>query len=373
VEFGKVTTQHPYVIAKLRLALASKNEHPTREMTAALFQMARVSAAICDFSQGLLYARQAQKCAELCGDAIMQVRILLSEGRMLSDIGDFHSATRLYRQAQDVTPPDAFHLKDLLKEHQAALHLKKTEYLDGRELLEEVIESRRSYRPYDTITARTDLAEIEIAIDLDPGQILRSLTTAKSQCTIIGWVNGHIGCDILAADLSLREGNLTSAKHVFQESLPLLGENDDRALLCIDRLAEISHRLSDCVGQSRWNGLCIAWAIRTSSKLGTLNALRRMADSFATAGDPDTALALHCVALDGFKPMGVHQRIAQCMVAMATIWEFRGDFAQSVELLIGAKPEFQRASQTKEVARIDDKLKSLQELLKSKEAKLKLI
>jgi hypothetical protein len=81
-----------------------------------------------------------------------------------------------------------------------------------------------------------------------------------------------------------------------------------------------------------------------------MHALRRLENSIATAGDHDTALSLFCVALDGFKQMGVHQQIAQCTVAMAAIWESRGDLIQSVELLTDARLGFQRSSQAKEVA-----------------------
>ncbi|KAJ7674335.1 hypothetical protein B0H17DRAFT_1140589 [Mycena rosella] len=159
-------------------------------------------------------------------------------------------------------------------------------------------------------------------------------------------------------------GDLTSAKAVFQESLPSFLDDrpDIRALFRTDKLVDISHQMTNCVEELRWNGICVAWAVRTSNKLGTMNTLRRLIDLFSTAGDSDTTLSLLSVALDGFKRMGVHQRIAQCTVAMAATWESRGDFTQSIELLTGARPRFERSSQSKEIALVDAKLKSLEEV-----------
>ncbi|KAJ7031485.1 hypothetical protein C8F04DRAFT_1262841 [Mycena alexandri] len=138
----------------------------------------------------------------------------------------------------------------------------------------------------------------------------------------------------------------------------------------MEALADISLQSSDLLGAGRWTAVCLAVGVITSDKLANMNALRRLAAICDIGGDQDTALSLLCVTLEGFKFMGVHRRIAECMVHMAEIWESREDFQLATQLLEAARPEFERATQVDKAAGIVEKLKSLRESLEEKEIAL---
>ncbi|KAJ7030208.1 hypothetical protein C8F04DRAFT_1114236 [Mycena alexandri] len=352
--------------SKFAFLLTTQCQHPTAELAVALRWMGQVSAMSGHYFQGLLYAREAQKHMELLGDVVGNAGAILVEGSIQRALGDFERASQLYRKAQAILPSSAIHFRDLLKECQGNIHLRKTEYGDGKILLEEVIESRRSYRPYDSIKAHADLAEIQIAMDLEPSLIEQSLKTAKQQCTIVGLATGHAGCDIIAADLLLRQGDINSAKSVFLRSLPLFADPraDERVLFCMERLADISYRSWDHVGALRWNGICIALAVRTSNRLGTLKGLKRLADIYVTEQENDTALTLLDIAVQGFESMGVHLCIAECNVQISAIWESRGDLLRAIKSLEDAIPRLQRSSQVEKAARIEEDIRALKECSK---------
>ncbi|KAJ7046162.1 hypothetical protein C8F04DRAFT_1248419 [Mycena alexandri] len=358
--------------SKFAFLLTTQCQHPTAESAVALRWMGQVSAMSGHYFQGLLYAREAQKHMELLGDVVGHAGAILVEGSIQRALGDFERASQLYRKAQDILPSSAIHFRDLLKECQGNIHLRKTEYGDGKILLEEVIESRRSYRPYDSIKAYADLAEIQIAMDLEPSLIEQSLKTAKQQCTTVGLATGHAGCDIIAADLLMRQGDINSAKSVFLRSLPLFADPraDERVLFCMERLADISHRSWDHVGALRWNGICIALAVRTSNRLGTLKGLRRLADIYVTEQENDTALTLLDIAVQGFESMGVHLCIAECNVQISAIWESRGELLRAIKPLEDAIPRLQRSSQVEKAARIEEDIMALKECSKEKESAL---
>ncbi|KAJ7722620.1 hypothetical protein B0H16DRAFT_1737666 [Mycena metata] len=231
-------------------------------------------------------------------------------------------------------------MRDDLKERLGNLHLQKTEYLEAKVLLEEVVESRHSCRPHDNIKAYTDLAEVGIAMNLDPVLVLKSLAIARTQITRRQLIHGQLGCDIIAADLSLRDGDLISTKRVFEDCLPQFHRHDPRTLFCAERLADISHRFSDRVQEIRWNGVCVALAFRHSNRLGAMNALRQFAALLDALEDQATALALLSVVLAAFEAAGAHQRVGECRMHIASIWESRGELLLAIDFLTAARPAF---------------------------------
>ncbi|KAJ7031484.1 hypothetical protein C8F04DRAFT_1262836 [Mycena alexandri] len=189
---------------ELLLSLVDQFPNPSMQSLSLLSHLAQVAPMLSRPSHALLYAREARKHAEVLGDSLGHASVMLIEGSIHRDLGNFERAGRLYRKALDILPSDAFQFRDLLKECQGKVHMRKTEYLDAKTLLEEVIESRQSYRPYDSIGSHATLAAIGVAMGSDPDMIQSSLAIARSQSDFVGLASGRTGCDIIAADLLLR-------------------------------------------------------------------------------------------------------------------------------------------------------------------------
>ncbi|KAJ7747837.1 hypothetical protein B0H16DRAFT_1461922 [Mycena metata] len=174
-------------------------------------------------------------------------------------------------------------------------------------MLEEVIESRQLYGSDGSIWCHATMTAIGVAVGSD------------SSVELFGNCEVSVGLDLL-----LRQGGLSEAKTIFEESLPVFNNalsHDGGALECMEALADISMQLSDLLGAGRWTAVCIAVDVITSDKLPNMNALRRSAAIYDMEGDQDTALSFLRIALEGFKLIE--------------------DFQLAIQLLEAARPEFE--------------------------------
>ncbi|KAJ7292131.1 hypothetical protein C8J57DRAFT_1212532 [Mycena rebaudengoi] len=128
------------------------------------------------------------------------------------------------------------------------------------------------------------------------------------------------------------------------------------ALLCAQRLGDLSTGMNGIQIALRWTGIFLGMALKCKEKRQTMNAFRCLGQIFSAKGDDETALSLFNVALDGFTFMDVHRWRADCMVRIAGIMNNRGEVMKTVELWKTARPLFERSSQTKDIAQIDAKL-----------------
>ncbi|KAJ6480998.1 hypothetical protein C8R45DRAFT_1100565 [Mycena sanguinolenta] len=85
-------------------------------------------------------------------------------------------------------------------------------------------------------------------------------------------------------------------------------------------------------------------------------ALLFLGDVFVTDNDEDTALALYTVALEGFTFMDVHRSRAECMLRLGDLAYKHGDTTAAIVHWEMARPLFERSSQTKDIAKIDSRL-----------------
>jgi lipopolysaccharide biosynthesis regulator YciM len=90
--------------------------------------------------------------------------------------------------------------------------------------------------------------------------------------------------------------------------------------------------------------------------LGIHKALQILGDAYLIQGHEDTAVCLFTVALDGFTQMDVHCGRADCMLRLGDISREHGNFPKAVEHWQAARPLFERASQAKRVADIEERL-----------------
>jgi hypothetical protein len=131
--------------------------------------------------------------------------------------------------------------------------------------------------------------------------------------------------------------------------------NVEGALICLERLADLSTGMKNVQTTLRWAGVFLGLALKMKEKLPTLKALRCLGQILCAEGDNETALCLFNVALDGFTVMDIHRWRGDCMVRIADILEEK-DIFKSVGLWKAARPLFERSSQVKDITCIDVKL-----------------
>ncbi|KAJ7444448.1 hypothetical protein FB451DRAFT_1413136 [Mycena latifolia] len=165
-------------------------------------------------------------------------------------------------------------------------------------------------------------------------------------------------CQMVLADLKLREGNTADAAILFQESMnSQRGKDASTVSYALERLANIRCWPSDeIMWSSSWAVVYLAYAKKAKWKVELYKALQFLGDGFMLQGDEHTAHSLFAVALEAFTEMDIHRSRGNCMLRLGDIAKTRGDLVEAVRLWTDARPLFERSSQANEVAKIDTRL-----------------
>jgi tetratricopeptide (TPR) repeat protein len=204
------------------------------------------------------------------------------------------------------------------------------------------------------------MATIDITTGADSKIIHQNLDIAQSHLkALYGFWARRLGTfsDYIAAELWLCDGALGTANAMFEQGFALsLDIDTDLALLCAQRLGDLSTGMNEIPNTLQWTGIFLGLALKCKDKHQTMQAFRCLGQIFSAQGDDETALNLFNVALDGFTFMDVHRWRADCMVRIGDILNNRGEVTKAIELWKTARPLFERSSQIKDVIKIDTKI-----------------
>ncbi|KAF8125379.1 hypothetical protein K438DRAFT_1791146 [Mycena galopus ATCC 62051] len=106
----------------------------------------------------------------------------------------------------------------------------------------------------------------------------------------------------------------------------------------------------------KWPIIYLASATKLKVKLDLHKALLFLGDAFIANKVENSAANLYQVALAGFTQMDVHCSRAQCMLRLGDLASKHGCTSEAITFWEAAQPLFERASQTKDVAKIDSRL-----------------
>ncbi|KAJ7838030.1 hypothetical protein B0H14DRAFT_2790306, partial [Mycena olivaceomarginata] len=165
-----------------------------------------------------------------------------------------------------------------------------------------------------------------------------------------------IHCDIVEADIELREKKFDLAKITFQECLhSIWGTDNEVESFCLERLANITAWPSS-EWQFRWPVTYLGYAYKTNDNFALHKALLCLGDVFIINKDGKTAANLYMLALEGFTQMDIHRSQAQCMIRLGDLANKQGHTSKAISLWQTARPLFERSLQARDVAQIDARL-----------------
>jgi tetratricopeptide (TPR) repeat protein len=239
---------------------------------------------------------------------------------------------------------------------QAEIHKFKSEYVEARNIHFMILqETSVDQDSYTYGIALLNVAEIDVLIGAPMEDVQGVYEKAREIFSARNLVTEVMMCDVILADLYLREGNLLEAKVLFENCLKSSFKHPQIMSYCLERLGNAS-----CWGFSNWlsgwTTVFFVHSVRQKEKLGIYKALEFFGDVFLAQGDEHTATSLFTVALDGFTKMDVHRSRAECMLRLGDISKGHGDLLKAVELWTIARPLFDQSSQAKQVENIDQRL-----------------
>jgi hypothetical protein len=185
--------------------------------------------------------------------------------------------------------------------------------------------------------------------------VQRNCDIARRMSSTIGDAEAVTKCDIILADLQLREGDSLAGKTILKRCLKATFKTSQIQTYCLERLGDTS-----CWGGSEemfsWITVFLVHSVSRKEKLGIYKAFQFLGDIFLSQNDEHTAISLFNVALEGFTQMDVHRSRAECMLRFGDISMGHGDLLKAVEFWEAARPLFECSSQAKQVQYINERL-----------------
>ncbi|KAJ7331343.1 hypothetical protein DFH08DRAFT_940036 [Mycena albidolilacea] len=302
----------------------------------------------------------SQTLAKISGNFFVEAHALLIEGATWNSLGNYKNCVSLYKQAQNLlalcgmsgSQMDLWVRSDLAEAHRL-----KSEYVEAQYIRSQILDACGIQDQYLRAWTLMCIATIGAAIDVPEHDLRMNIELAKS--TFRDFDCSEIYCDIILADLELREGNLGLAKSYLQKCLyPSLGNVAEYTAWCLERLGNgNSWRTTDW--DSSWTTVFLVHSLKLKRRLGIHKALQYLGDVFLSHGDEHTACTLLIVALDGFTQMDVHRSRGECMLQLGDIAKGHENWQNAVDLWRTARPLFERSSQAKQIAQIDQRIANI--------------
>ncbi|KAJ6536758.1 hypothetical protein DFH09DRAFT_1401371 [Mycena vulgaris] len=349
-----------YYQTGLSLAISTGN---TRRQCQSLISLAGIKWQMGDPAAGQLYASEAQRLAKISADLFNEAGALDIEAQCCYPLGNYKYAASLCNRARDLLTHCGMSggdLENLIMSTQAEMYKLKSEYVEARDIHRQILHGLPvELASHAHAFAVLNIAEVEVFLDVPMNDVKRKVDTAKPIFNSLGCVVDAMFCDVIMGALHLRERNQPSAKPLFHKCLSFFwGHQTEMVNYCLERLGDRS-LWGSTDWPSSWTIVYLVHASKSQQSLDVHKALQFLGDVFCTEGDQDTAVSLLTVALKGFTRMDVHRSRAECMLQLGYISKENGDVLKATEYWRSARFLFERSSQAKKVALIDDELLSI--------------
>ncbi|KAJ7763455.1 hypothetical protein B0H16DRAFT_1455298 [Mycena metata] len=265
--------------------------------------MAELKWRIGEYTAGLKISRNTQQLAYQTTNLYQVSRAMRRTALSLTALGDYvGSLTQLNRAREllNVCGMTSGILDHMISHSQAEIYLRKSEYVEARSIHAMTLQDTRldpSAESYGF--ALLNLSEIDILIGATKETVHLTLGRARKIFTAVKYHPVVAYCDMVSADLDLKEGNETSAKTLFQNYLKSAwAKNTEGVTYCMERLADVSKWPIEFHGKAKWPVLYLCHAHMSREKLAFYKALLFIGDLFIDE-DEATAQNLFIVALEG--------------------------------------------------------------------------
>ncbi|KAJ7900473.1 hypothetical protein B0H13DRAFT_2517780 [Mycena leptocephala] len=352
---GDTSSAKRFCAAAISLALSTGN---TKMHSEGLCSLAWVEWNIGDYSAAQVHANEAQKLAIISADLHREAQALNIEAICCYTLGNYTKAMSLCVRARDLLGLCGMSHGSLdhnIMNTQADIHRLKSEYVEARSIHTSILEETSIQDPHGYAWASLNVAEIDVLIGAPKDDVQRNCDRSRKMLDTLGHVEGVALCDVILADLHLREGNSLAAKTILARCFKVTLEYSHIQTYCLERLGDASC-WGDLDGMSSWTTVFLVNSLKRKEKLGMFKALRSLGDIFLAQHDEHTATSLFAVALEGFTEMDVHCSRAECMLRLGDISMGHSDPLKAVEFWERAKPLFEHSSQAKQVQNINERL-----------------
>jgi tetratricopeptide (TPR) repeat protein len=329
----------------------------------ALLYISEIERSTGDIGIAQMHLHEVRRLANLSANLYQEARAFGVAAQCARHLGDCQTTIHHLQRATeilDICGLAGSRQESIIKECEAEIHLLKSEYTEASSIHTQTLQLT-DQDPLMNACTRLNIAQIDVMLGTDAEEVQQNLKEAKTIFSTTKYFYGVSGCDMVFADLRLREGDTSSASMLFQQTLKSIwGRENGMVSFMLERLANRTcWQIVECT--LRWPVVYLGHAQQSKEKLAVHKALLFIGDVFISQGEDETANSLFTVALEGFIYMDVHHSRAQCLLRLGDLANRRGDFSHATALWMAARPLFERSSQAKDVASIDARLAELED------------
>jgi tetratricopeptide (TPR) repeat protein len=331
-----------------------------RRHAQALHDLASIHCQIGDYLAAQKYAFQSRTSALSSGELYSEVFASKTEVDCWAALGHYGHAVRISQRATYLLGLCGLangELASAVLNSRAEIHTWKSEYAEAHQIHSDIL--HKSGIPPNTYRhglVLLNLTIVDVIIGAPRDMVQRNRDKAASIFKTMGYLRLVEWCDILQADIELREGNLSAADKGYQRGLAASrGNDDEKTTYCLGKLGDRASWSNGHYQMTHWTLLFLVHALNSKQKLAIHKALQFLGDVFLDQGERDTATSLFTIALEGFVHMDVHQNKAECMLRLGDLSAQDGELPKAIELWKTARPLFKRATQERQVAIIDER------------------
>ncbi|KAK7053510.1 NB-ARC domain-containing protein [Favolaschia claudopus] len=320
-----------------------------------------------DRNRQLKVINKAYNCLAKIGSTmnLSQCDLLVSEAWVQLQLGNLPRTLRLCIEANEILIVFGMQKSDRYLEIlnvRAEVHFNKSEYLEARQLYQEMI-SLISFGPF-YANALISLAHTDLVTGGPVENIQENLNKSERVYKALDNDKTVISVFLLMRGLlDILEGNIDDARSRFLCCLAESREyRPDIHSLSLAVISDSRHKLYDVTETFNWAVVSFAFVRKMDDVVGTWNALQRLADAVVDLADDETAFSLFQVALEGGTQIDIHLLRARCMIGIGDIMFRKGIYKQAQSMWKEACPLLVRSSQMEEVDAVNERLGNLQSI-----------
>lgn len=339
------------------MAVSTEN---TGRHSQALFVLALIKWQLGDYFEAQMHASKSERLARISTGLYREAQAVRVAAMCWYALGDYKKSVFLCNRGGELLRLCGMAKSGLnfsLMNTQAEVHQLKSEYAEARDIYTRTLQSTSpETNPFNHAGALLNIAELDVSLGAPKDDVQSNIEKARNIFSTMGFGTQVTMCDIVLADLYLREGNTHGAKALFKQCIPSsIGHSTQIVSYCLERLGNI-RRWDISRPSPTWTAVFLVHSFKFNEKLGVYKAFQFLGDVFLVSDDEDTATSLYTVALEAFTQMDIHRSRAECMLRLGDIAANHSQLLTAVELWENARALFKRSSQGKQVADVDKRL-----------------
>ncbi|KAJ6565949.1 hypothetical protein DFH09DRAFT_1157339 [Mycena vulgaris] len=311
------------------------------------------------------YAQKGKMEAVKIGAVLDELQCVIYEAQALVCLGDLSYALQILDAARQLVISSGLEGTDRdlgILDANADVAYEKSDYSQAHRLYQCIVKQTSLFRsPRYHIYASLCMIDVESLMWCNGSDNAQKITDLRERSDRLHWTHGSLLAEIITANISLSQVQraVRPSLHLKCFTSAQKVNNVQIMFKCLDKLSDPRSWPDDAMDSFYWASTFLAMARKTKHLSNTYQSLQFLGDTFMKWGDPNTALAIFHVVLDGSRDMKVHHRQADCLSRIGDIFRARGNISEARKYWEDSHRLYTKSSLTGDIVLVDRRLNSI--------------